>query len=104
VDQTEKQLALINGWAFLEGEASYNKRVYVIFEGNSCRYIFPTARLETPAIAEKYGPEYLQSGFQFQVGKGKLKAGKYQLGLLISQRGRLMGNTMTNNYVEILNN
>jgi len=103
VDQSEKHLAFKDGWAFLEGEAAYNKRVYVIFEADSCRYIFRTTRLKRPAIAKKYGPNYLQSGFQFKVAKRKLKEGRYQVGLLISQRSRLIGNTITNNHVEILN-
>ncbi len=82
--ETAAQAIELKGWAFLEKPRYKSGRVYVVLQSKRHIYIFDTYYQPRPDVAKYFkSDEVKNSGFFCIIPKGKIKQGKYKVGLYL---------------------
>lgn len=109
IDTVEKQkidwknIILIRGWAFIEGENANNGSKYIVLCGDDEKYIFDTNMELRTGVTQHFESTQLdlaESGFCSIIPLERISDGRYQVGIVISKHD--VGRTSyirTNTYV-----
>lgn len=94
IDTVEKQkidwkdIILIRGWAFIEGENANNSTKYIVLCGDHEKYIFDTnmeLRTDVTQHFESMQLDLDESGFHSCIPLERISDGIYQVGLIVSK-------------------
>jgi len=92
LQQNQQSFYIDNGWALVEGTGSRHSDTWIVLQSQSERYIFHTNKLRRYEIVRLYGSfDYLESGIHVKIPKKEINPGLYQVGLLITNRHKILG-------------
>ena len=82
--ETAAEAIELKGWAFLEKPRYKSGRVYVVLQSKRHTYIFDTYHQPRPDVAKYFeSAEVEGSGFFAIIPKGKIRRGRYKVGLYL---------------------
>jgi len=84
-----KAFLTISGWAVQRIDKAYESIVKIVLKGDSDIYVSDTEPTFRPDITAHFKTKFNldNSGFLAKISKRTLKKGKYQIGIIISQKG-----------------
>jgi hypothetical protein len=76
----------IGGWAMLPGKLSKRGQVYVVLRSAKSLLYFSTVTLQRPDVAKAYNePKWRLAGFRAVIGRQRLPAEDFEVGVLIAE-------------------
>jgi hypothetical protein len=87
VDQGDLTIS-IAGWAFVNDRDAVNSKVSIVMKGADDSFLVPAIMVERKDITGSMGGKFNldNSGFMLKVRTGQLSTGKFQLGILITDK------------------
>jgi len=91
IDQRESFL-LDNSWAFIQGEDASHLDIYLLFQSDSNRYIYPTEKVIKTELDQTVGSKnYPNASFKAEIPKLQMAGGVYRIGVVFGQGKQVKG-------------
>jgi len=92
---------LERSWAAAKNTPPWGNKTFLVLRSKEGKYIYSVQSHQRRDLVSRYSQSYLNAGFNIELPKDQIRAGSYQVGLLITHGKDILGFQFTNERLNI---